>query len=258
MEAAAAEGALDEFDLVILDLDLRNAFPSLEWDAVRGEVAARAPKLLPWTAWCHGAPARVLLPSGYWMECDRGAEQGDPLGPACCGLVLLRCQDSAQEAVRKADGWAWDALYMDDSQVVTPSPHVDAYVAGFDEELLKCGGTRLAPDGTVESIARPLRAKPGGPPSGPVPPPAPAWATEYVRKICKLPPGFASAGKVLGVDIEGGSVSAQFCKAVGEVETLCEALQDVADPAAELAMLRMSANVAKVTHLLSGKASYSP
>ena len=36
---------------VMLDLDLRNAFPSLEWSAIRAAVAERVPSLGPWTAW---------------------------------------------------------------------------------------------------------------------------------------------------------------------------------------------------------------
>ena len=34
--------------LACLDLDLRNAFPSFEWDAVRAAVGEHLPSLLPW------------------------------------------------------------------------------------------------------------------------------------------------------------------------------------------------------------------
>ena len=65
---------------VVLDLDLRNAFPSLEWGAIEVAVAADCPDLSKWTAWCHQAHSDILLPQGTWMKCNRGSEQGDPLG----------------------------------------------------------------------------------------------------------------------------------------------------------------------------------
>ena len=43
----------------VLDLDLRNAFPSMEWPAVRAAVRDLAPELDAWTTWCHGEATRV-------------------------------------------------------------------------------------------------------------------------------------------------------------------------------------------------------
>ena len=68
-------GRTDEI-LAILDLDLRNAFPSFEWDSIREAVAELAPDLLLWTFWYHGAASRTFLPSGEVAFCNRGAEQG--------------------------------------------------------------------------------------------------------------------------------------------------------------------------------------
>ena len=90
--------------LVLLDLDLRNAFPSLEWPAVREAVREHVPALLPWTTWCHASLAWVHLPCGKWLACDREAEQGDPLGAAYCALVLLRCAEAGRRAVEQAGG----------------------------------------------------------------------------------------------------------------------------------------------------------
>ena len=56
----------------------------------------------------------------------------------------------------------------------------------------------------------------------------------------------AAAGKVLGIDVAGDTVSAQFSSADAEVATLGRALAAIGDPATELALLRMSANVANV------------
>ena len=151
LEQAAADAGSEA--IALLDLDLRNAFPSLEWSAVRAAVGERAPELQPWTKWCHGAPSQIQLPCSEWIPCDRGAEQGDPLGPAYCGLVLLRCASAGRRAVEAAGGWVWDAWYMDDGQVAVPPQFVACYLAAFDAELAAVGGTRVA-GGTFKSVAK--------------------------------------------------------------------------------------------------------
>ena len=57
LEAAASE--MDGEAVAILDLDLRNAFPSFTWRAVREAVRAWAPELRRWTEWSHAAEARI-------------------------------------------------------------------------------------------------------------------------------------------------------------------------------------------------------
>ena len=45
--------------LACLDLDLKNAFPSFEWDSIREAVDKYMPKLKAWTSWCHEQAAVV-------------------------------------------------------------------------------------------------------------------------------------------------------------------------------------------------------
>ena len=100
--------------------------------------------MLAWTHWCQSSPSEILLPCGKWVSCDRGAEQGDPLGPAYCACVLAECAKAACEAVEQAGGWVWDAWYMDDGQVLLPPKHAAAYLTAFDQALIQAGGTRIA------------------------------------------------------------------------------------------------------------------
>ena len=109
-----AAGGIHAEAVAILDLDLRNAFPSIEWQAVRSAVQELAPELGPWTRWCHGAPAQVQLPCGQWISCDRGAEQGDPLGPAYCGLVLADVLAQVRQDLGAAADQILDMWFMDD------------------------------------------------------------------------------------------------------------------------------------------------
>ena len=102
-----------EVALVALDLDLVNAFPRFYWPAIRRSVAKHLPGLSPWTAWCQAEAAVVVLPCGEEICVDRGAEQGDPLGPAYCGFVLA---DVVEAAVASMGGHAkslLDVWYMD-------------------------------------------------------------------------------------------------------------------------------------------------
>ena len=66
--------------IAAIDVDFKNAFPSFEWDSIRGAVSNQIPKLLAWTEWCHADASLVYWPSGAKVFVDRGAEQGDPLG----------------------------------------------------------------------------------------------------------------------------------------------------------------------------------
>ena len=107
LKAVGANGEVpgtDELDgpaLLLLDLDLKNAFPTFEWDAIREAVLEMVPSLAAWTSWCHQAPADVLLPSGERVQVDRGAEQGDPLGSLYCGVTLaMAVSNSATALIR--------------------------------------------------------------------------------------------------------------------------------------------------------------
>ena len=185
-EAVAADS---EDAVVLLDLDLRNAFPSFEWSAVRDAVRRERPELDAWTSWTHQAPARVRLPAGEWTSCDRGAEQGDPLGPVYCGLVLLGIAETAATAVAHSGSWCTDWWYMDGGQVVLPPSAAKRYLSAFDQSLAAVGGSRLDGDelkstarlcGTAEARAAALAT----------------W-TEGVVETCRILT--SSTPKVLGV-----------------------------------------------------------
>ena len=224
----------------MLDLDLRNAFPSFEWDAVRAAVGEHMPGLSPWTSWCHRQATGVRLPDGSWYTCNRGAEQGDPLGPVYCALVLLSVAETARSAASADGSRTWDGWFSDDCQALVHPQRVGPYLRAFDQELERIGGSRIA-DGEFKSTAylcgsAEARAAVDS-----------TWVQD-AAPTCKILTG--PPAKVLGVGIAGESVCAQFQTATETVRSTCSALESVDDAAVELALLRVSANVCRVAHIM--------
>eukprot|EP00973_Karenia_brevis_P032073 4424818-Karenia_brevis.AAC.1 len=88
---------------------------------------------------------------------DRGAEQGDPLGPLQCALVLGDVASEARESIssisRDTGGRLLDAWYMDDGQVLCSPSLVDPFLRAPDNKAKEVGATRgQGPD--VKRVAR--------------------------------------------------------------------------------------------------------
>ena len=76
------------------------------------------------------------------------------------------------------------------------------------------------------------------------------WATECVRRTCRVP-GDSEAARALGVDFgTAGGPAQQFRDVADKVASAHDALQLLEDAPAELVLLRRCADVCKVTHLL--------
>ena len=242
--AGGAGHGVDPGDAVaVIDVDLANAFPSLEWGYVRAAVGEQLPALLPWTAWVHQAATPVQLPCGERLQTDRGAEQGDPLGPLYCALALAR----VIQRVRSRGPAFCDAWYMDDGQILCRARHVPAFLAELDAELFDAGAARGRGSAAKSVVAVPAPA--------PLAAAArPHWATAEVLH------SVAPAGgprHVLGIDFGddegepvGGAPSAQFAGAAARVAAVHSAVAALGDVPAELVLLRRCADVCKVVHLL--------
>ena len=232
--------------LACLDMDLQNAFPSLEWDKIREAVEKYIPELKGWTDWCHKAASVVHLPGGGTLLVDRGAEQGDPLGSLYCGLVIAltmeRVRRKLEETLGEKPALA-DAWFMDDGQVFCKPELVDDFLRELDEELARVGATRGEGD-HVKSVARLVGSEEDVAMVGH------DWITERVRRTCKLP-GNNSPIHVLGVDIgDDAARDEQFQTTTKTVACGRDQLSSIGDSATELVLTRRCADVWKVTHLL--------
>ncbi len=46
------------------DVDLKNCYGNLYWEAIDASVETHIPGALPWTRWLHGRASRIILPDG--------------------------------------------------------------------------------------------------------------------------------------------------------------------------------------------------
>ena len=234
--------------VAVLDLDFRNAFPSLEWPSIRSSVAAHFPQLLPWTEWCQSEPAPVLLPSGQVIRIDRGAEQGDPLGSLYCAVVLAdvveRARGTVQRELAASDTPCprpfVDMWYMDDCEVFCDPSHVDVFLRCLDVEAAKVGATRGS-GADVKSFARLCG------PADAVEQLGDSWVTSYIQRTCKVGRPNVPV-EVLGAELH--RIGSQFEEVTERVRTIHTAISIVEHVPTELVLTRRCADICKVTHLL--------
>ena len=132
---------------------------------------------------------------------------------------------------------------MDDGQVVLLPRFAKAYLQAFDAALESIGGTRVAGD-EVKSEAKLIG------PQDDVETEGAAWRTGIVEDTCILRNSMPGATKVLGVDLDGSHLGDQIKAALDKTADICQKLGATHDTPVELALLRMCANVSRLTHLL--------
>jgi len=74
---------------IIIKLDLKNAFNTIDRHAIRNGIKKYAPKLITYFDWAYGCATNINLQNGFTVtQSSTGVRQGDPLGPLlfCLGL----------------------------------------------------------------------------------------------------------------------------------------------------------------------------
>ena len=74
-------------NVVIATLDFKNAFNCVDRSAFRAEIRRVAPRLAPWVDFQYGEATPIYFGSTR-LSSERGAQQGDPLGPALFAAAL--------------------------------------------------------------------------------------------------------------------------------------------------------------------------
>ncbi len=137
------------------DNDLRNCYGSLFWPSIDSSIAAHVPGALPWTRWSHSARVRVLLPGGRVHLVNRGAEQGDPLGPLYASAVIADvCESASTHALAIRDAaptYTWNAIQ---NSIETMFNRIKAPTSDEISALLDAHRQRLATESLLIPAAK--------------------------------------------------------------------------------------------------------
>ena len=68
-------------DWVVLQVDLRNAFNSVNRQAMLEVARAKVPSAYNWLAWCYAAPCPLYCQGKLLTYSSQGVNQGDAMGP---------------------------------------------------------------------------------------------------------------------------------------------------------------------------------
>ena len=113
--------ALEHPDHVILRVDFRNAFNSVDRAAVFEATLEHAPALYHWVASCYSGPT-TLFTWARPIPSSQGVPQGDPLSPLLFCLVLHALTERITECKPSLQWW-----FLDDGVIAGP-PEVIARV----------------------------------------------------------------------------------------------------------------------------------
>ena len=118
---------------VMLKVDMRNAFGTVDRNRMLQEVRAHCPCLSHYAAACY-RNSNIQLEEGYTLESSRGVQQGDVLGPALFAIALQPVVERLRELNLELDIW-----YLDDGLLVGTIDAVRTALSILKEHLPSSG-----------------------------------------------------------------------------------------------------------------------
>ena len=120
-------------DWIILEVDLSNAFNSVDRTAVRAGVAQWIPHLLPWACLSLSTPAPLVSPFGL-LSSAQGVQQGSPMGPLFFNVAIHQAISNMPPEL------ACNTWYMDDGTLVGPAAEFNLALSQLipSLEILAC------------------------------------------------------------------------------------------------------------------------
>jgi hypothetical protein len=110
----------DNDDFVVLKIDVKNAFNSVDRTLALQAVGEYLPNLAAWAEWCYDSDTTLFLEDHRILSAE-GVQQGDPLGPLLFALSIRDAIGSLDQFALAANFW-----YLDDGVLAGPAATVHA------------------------------------------------------------------------------------------------------------------------------------
>lgn len=130
---------------VIVKIDIKNAFNSVERDTILSEVLEHTSSLYPFVYQCYASPSNLYF-SGSMIQSQVGAQQGDPLGPLLFCLAIQKVISGLKAPLNiwylddGVIGGAPEVVLEDLRKLVPALKAIGLEVNASKCELFVCGG----------------------------------------------------------------------------------------------------------------------
>ena len=215
-------------DKWVLQLDLENAFNSVDRSTMLAQVAKLLPESLAWAVSCYGSPSFLQFGSST-LSSSTGVQQGDPYASAAFALTLQPVIEEIQEQLPLLDVHAW---FHDDGNAVGTLVELRTLV-DIVRQIGPAMGFHLNPD--KSSVWCPQVLGPGDP-------------DPLQRGIKRVED---SGIKLLGSPVGSSDFTRRFLLAkVEKVRSLTAELHSLQHPQLEFVLLRGCLALPKIMFLL--------
>jgi hypothetical protein len=102
-------------DWAVLQVDIKNAFNSLDRTTMLQGAKEKVPAVYNWLAWCYGQPSPLYCQGKALAASTTGVHQGDTMGPLGFTLGLDIALDQCLDEERALP---WGVWYLDDGTLV--------------------------------------------------------------------------------------------------------------------------------------------
>jgi hypothetical protein len=209
--------------LCVLQVDMSDAFNSLDRTAMLQRVHVKSPALSAWAHFCYAQPSPLFVGESVLLS-QRGSQQGDPLGPALFALAI----QPVIEGLMGQEGLHWQCWFLDDGLLVGSEAALRRLLPLLATELSKLGLKVNLSKCAIWSLSHALETSPE----------LPAMELSQPKVVLGIPFGSATAQRSFLLDM------------LARFRRLLKKLSRLSDSHVALCLLRVSLGVQRIAHLL--------